>query len=353
MGSVLHTGVNWELDASYRALSPKLDLNDLGFLPGFNVWGADVDLLYHERKPRGGVQDYSVGTGFTEELTFDNAVMVQNVSLHGDLRFTNLWSLKTNLYYGLPGRHDVFEAGDGGRLKRPQTVSGELYLQTDPRRHTQFYGGVYGFHELGRPGWNTTGTAQLTFNLLPTLQLDVSSQLTVSKHATRLWFPDGCRDATGESCTPLSTVRHYTFGQLASDSLSFTSHAAYTFSTRLSLQGYAQLFMARGAFTHYSHIDTMGTNPVVRPDALVPDPAFHDDSDGDGAKDGDFQRVALNLNLVLRWEYLPGSTLLVVYSRSQSADDALVGHAARLTPGGLNAGPTEDVFLIKLSYFWR
>jgi hypothetical protein len=148
-------------------------------------------------------------------------------------------------------------------------------------------------------------------------------------------------------------VRHYTFGLLDSGSISVTSHAAYTFSPRLSLQGYAQLFMARGEFTSYLRMDTMGLHPRLRLSDFQPDPGLHGDSDGDGVKDDDFQRVALNLNLVLRWEFLTGSALLLVYSRSQNADLDLAGHRPVFTPGGLSTGPTEDVFLIKLSYFMR
>jgi hypothetical protein len=310
-------------------------------------------VTYRQRQAHGVIQSYSLGGGFDEERTFDDVVTVQNSGLFGDLRFTNFWSLKGSANYGLPGRYDVFETGDGARLERPQTVSGNLYVQSDPRSKAQFYGGAYLLHPLGRRGWNATATAQLTFNVIPTLQLDLASLVSLSKQATRLWFPDGCSDETGEACTALSRSRHYTFGQLDSGSISITSHAAYTFSPRLSLQGYAQLFMARGAFTSYAHVDAVGLHPRLRLADLVTDPAFRDDTDGDGAKDGDFQQVALNLNLVLRWEFLPGSALLAVYSRAQLADAALVDRAPRFTPGGLNSGPTEDVILIKLSYFLR
>jgi Domain of unknown function (DUF5916)/Carbohydrate family 9 binding domain-like len=351
--SINHTGVHWDLAASYHALSPRLDLNDLGFLSDFNLHGGAVSFTYQQREPRGSIQSFSAGAEHQTQATFDNVITSQETALSGSLRFTNSWSLGGNVVYSLPGRWDVFETGDGARLQRPPALQGSLSLSTDPRSKAQFIGIVYAYHQLGRNGWGTNASSQLTLNVIPTLQIDLSSVIMLNGQATRLWFPSGCTDDVGQPCTPLSTLRNYTFGDLDSGSISVTSHAAYTFSPRLSLQAYAQLFMARGEFTGYSQLQTMGVHPRLRLDALLPAPGFTGDLDGDGRKDDDFQRVALNVNMVLRWEFLPGSALLVVYSRAQSGDITLAGRAPRFTPGGLNTGPTEDVFLLKLSYFAR
>jgi len=61
---------------------------------------------------------------------------------------------------------------------------------------------------------------------------------------------------------------------------------------------------------------------------------------------------------VFRWEYLPGSFLYLVYTRSQAGGQALLqqdatGHPIqppRLDFGALGRGPIEDIFLLKLSY---
>jgi uncharacterized protein DUF5916/cellulose/xylan binding protein with CBM9 domain len=360
LSSITRTGVHWDMAVDLRALSPTLDLNDLGFQPSFDVYDANVSLIYQQREPRGPVQNYYLGAGLAEQMTFDNVVTGQNVALFGSLRFTNFWSLIANAGFGPSGRWNVFETGDGARLQRPSGVSSALSLQSDPRSKTQFSSTLSWTRALGRAGWSTNGQAQLTFNVIPTLQLDLSSQLSLTNRTTRLWFPDGCRDDAGEPCTPLSVTRHYILGDLDSGSLSFTSHAAYTFSPNLSLQGYAQLFMARGEFVNYASLDTTGIHPRLRLTDLHPklhladlplDLARQQAGDSDG--DGDFQQVALNVNLVLRWEFTPGSALLLVYSRAQSGDAGLDGRSPRFTPGGLSGGPTEDVFLMKLSYFAR
>ena len=66
----------------------------------------------------------------------------------------------------------------------------------------------------------------------------------------------------------------------------------------------------------------------------------------------DFRRRSLRSNVVLRWEYSPGSVLFVVWS--QSREDEV--ERARFKPSRdlLRSFTDEgtDVFLVKLNYWW-
>jgi len=56
---------------------------------------------------------------------------------------------------------------------------------------------------------------------------------------------------------------------------------------------------------------------------------------------------------VLRWEYALGSTLYVVYTRSQSPAVTLgAGDEAVLSLRSVRQAPAADVVLVKLTYFW-
>ena len=71
-----------------------------------------------------------------------------------------------------------------------------------------------------------------------------------------------------------------------------------------------------------------------------------------GTSTPDLEEAALNLNIVFRWEYLPGSTLFVVYSRSQVPGVGISDMAAHLAPHVLGRGASADVILLKLTYWW-
>lgn len=67
----------------------------------------------------------------------------------------------------------------------------------------------------------------------------------------------------------------------------------------------------------------------------------------------DFSDAALNANIVLRWEYLLGSTIYLVYTRAQSPRiELLPGQRGGVDIGGLGRAPATDTVLLKLSYFF-
>ncbi len=95
------------------------------------------------------------------------------------------------------------------------------------------------------------------------------------------------------------------FGKRNTGSLDLTLRGAVTFTNTLSFQLYSQLFLAKGKYDNYSIL--------VNPDQLIPFPTF--------PKEQDFAYQNLQSNLVMRWEYRPGSTLFLVWSHNRNARD--------------------------------
>ena len=118
------------------------------------------------------------------------------------------------------------------------------------------------------------------------------------------------------------------------------------FTPKLSLQLYSQLFAARGRFSDFS--------VLANPSELR---SF------DYPKQPDFSFQSFQTNVVLRWEYRPGSTLFVVWTQSRNVSEA----ERLLLDGGISPGSPFDnttgsqlrdtfavfpnnVFLVKLNY---
>jgi hypothetical protein len=79
----------------------------------------------------------------------------------------------------------------------------------------------------------------------------------------------------------------------------------------------------------------MGDRPTIDREDLV--------RTAESSTDGDFETAALNLNLVVRWEPMRGSTLFAVYTRAQESPFSALSRLGR--------GTTIDVFLLKFVYF--
>jgi hypothetical protein len=120
-----------------------------------------------------------------------------------------------------------------------------------------------------------------------------------------------------------------------------------TFNPRLSLQIYAQLFFASVRYGPMYDVPVAGEKPTVLLSELHP-------SGMNGALYAE-QDAVLNINLVLRWEYLPGSTFFVVYTRSQQGGYAPFDPGTRphIDFAALGQGVITNSLQVKLSYAWQ
>jgi hypothetical protein len=142
----------------------------------------------------------------------------------------------------------------------------------------------------------------------------------------------------------------YLFGLQDAFSLSTTLRATLTFTPSISLQAYSQLFFSA---VRYNQLYSVQPNPDLLLSNLMPisgNPHAYDSRD-----------AFVNASIVFRWEYLPGSTLYMVYTHTQDGGGLPLPLAANGSPNAaqsfdtnaLQRGPAEDIFLIKLSYDWQ
>jgi hypothetical protein len=259
----------------------------------------------------------------------------------------NFWYLSAGIGYEWPGTWDRDETFDGGRLQRPARATGNVYVASDGRKRVTGDFSFYYSRAVGDPALAYDLSASLIFRLFPQLELSLAQGLNWDDSATRFY---DCKDAAGANCTVDADLRHYRFAALDSGSLSTTVRATLALSPRISLQLYGQLFLAQGQYDDYRVVDTRGAHPYIYRSDLNR-VTFNGDTDGDGVKDDDFEQVSLNGNVVLRWEPFPGSSLFVVYTRSQFAAPALAGRPPGFYARGLHEGSTEDVIALKLVYY--
>jgi len=120
----------------------------------------------------------------------------------------------------------------------------------------------------------------------------------------------------------------------------------YTFTPNLSLQTYAQPFISKGT---YSNVREVSSTP--RADDY--DDRYAPYGDASVTSDpGGFNFKAFQSNVVMRWEYKPGSTLFVVWNQGRQGYDNIEGsenfHGDVQNLFNLHPANT---FLVKLSYW--
>ncbi len=132
------------------------------------------------------------------------------------------------------------------------------------------------------------------------------------------WLRNKDDDGDGEA-------DRFIFGELDSRVLDISVRGDWTFTPTLSLQLYAQPFVTTG--------DYGAIKELARPRSyeFLPYPDF------DGNPDFHFR--SLHSNLVLRWEFRPGSTLYLVWQQSRAA--ASMPSTRGSAPGTTLAAPSS------------
>jgi hypothetical protein len=318
-------GHNVLADFTYTGLGRQLTYNDLGFMQRQNLHEGRLGFELRSLEPGALTLDRRVRLEVSTRRNRDGLDLGTVAELLGGTKLQGFWN--TLLAVGAsPARFDDREIGDGSALERAAYLGARFELASDPRRS------LFGFAK-GETRWLSGGLvakleSTLALRALPQLEIELVPQLSYERGEPRQ--------------TPGRNT--YQFGRLLARSFGATLRASYTFTPRLSLQAFAQLFLSSGHYSDFSSAPVMPGSRIrlgdLTPLATPPINA-------------DFQQAALNANVVLRWEYRLGSTLFLVYSRSQIPNVPLdPGETAALRLSAVNRVPAVDVILLKLSFWW-
>ena len=131
---------------------------------------------------------------------------------------------------------------------------------------------------------------------------------------------------------------HFVFGELESRVMEIEGRASYAFTPGLSLQLFVQPFVTTGGYGLIKELDGENSYTFMPFDGLEENP--------------DFESRAMRSNLVLRWEYRAGSTLILVWqqSRDREFDDADTPEFKPLSGIGKSfVDDGESIFLLKFN----
>ncbi|QRO01013.1 carbohydrate binding family 9 domain-containing protein [Archangium violaceum] len=330
-------GEPFRFDARYRYASPTLELNAAGFLPTQNHHYLGGSLQYVRPGGWGPLHSFMAILILERRWSADTRqlALLQGATLKLLTLLPGFHSLNLEAGYYLP-HHDLRElTGSGVALERPGerylALSGEtdVNLPLSLKATVQLLNRPYAREGRAATGWSVDST--LTFR--PEDRLE--SRLTVAAEST----PQGPRwvGATDPGAP-------FYFGELHSHVLSLTFRQQLVLTPRLMLQAYAQLFSSFGDYTGV-YQGTVVDGSRIRLAELSPAEP--------GLAQG-FHGSALNLNLVLRWEYRLGSTLFLIYTRTQQESPRALEAPVPTTllPVGLLTGASTDALMMKWSYLW-
>jgi hypothetical protein len=158
---------------------------------------------------------------------------------------------------------------------------------------------------------------------------------------------------------PLTYGRRYVFGRIDRSTYSTQLRLTYTLKPDVNLDVYAEPFAASGSYTDIGELAAArtrarlifgidGSTAIQQADGGL---VVTDERGTFRVANNDFNVRSLRSNVVLRWEYRPGSTLYLVWQQDRRVTEAFGDRISLGDPFRAITEPGNNYFVMKMS-FW-
>jgi len=359
----------YQFGISGSATSPGFELNDAGFQTRADRMALFGFVNRRWTKPGKLFRFAFIGNNAAVEENFGGVRTGLWYNLNLSAQFLNYWG--ADAHYGFSLRSlsdDLTRGGPLAQLPFRWYVSGGV--NSDSRKPVA--GSLYGSYsedEIGGWSWGL----YTSLDLRPTSTMRFSIGPTYQESSSPLQYLQSQSDPAA-----IATFgRQYVFSRILQKSLDLTTRLNVTFTPSLSLQLYTQPFVATGDYSRFKSLarshsldylvygETPGSSLQCfdSSDGLIPctgaaTPAYYvaNPNPAGGAasvriSNRNFNSRSLRGNAVLRYEYRPGSTLFLVWTRSCSAFSSDPAFRAAEDLQHLCQGPSDNVFGVKVNYW--
>ena len=345
-------GGHWQYSGVLSFRSPGLELNDQGYLRQADIIHQIFWAQYRIWEPFSIFRKMNIELSQWSEYDFSGTRTNFGLDTKLNTQFKNYWSFNTGINRGF-NHINRSELRGGPGILFPGDWNNWLSFSTDGRKKLQ--AGMHMFNNWGDLNNSRFFNARLNFTYRPMDALSVSLSPGYTK---------GRRELQYVETIDLENQERYIISTLQSERLNADLRISYNITPDLTIQYWGQPFVFSGNYSGFKRItDPMASDFNSRFHLFDPSEITYDESDeiyridenGDGLTDYSIDNPNFNFfefrsNLVIRWEYVPGSTLYVVWSQGRTGDNALGEFNFRNDTDSLFSIVPHNIFLIKFSY---
>ncbi|HET7321311.1 MAG TPA: DUF5916 domain-containing protein, partial [Longimicrobiaceae bacterium] len=345
----------WEAMANVR--SPGFEVNDLSYLDRADYQWFNANIGGQWTTPTSWYRNIFATFGGATQYNFEGDRTETEIQAFYGMEFPNYWNLRAMAIHDVPSFDDRLTRG-GPVVKRAGYDVVNVEISTDARAKAVFDFSVQAARGVGAP------TSSLTLRpgvaLKPAANLFIQLSPTYSRDEDDAQYVTAVADPTA---TDFFGTR-YVFGYIDTKTVSLDTRVNWTFTPKLTLQLFAQPFIASGDYTSFrqfsaprtldkqvygSDVGTIGYDEDTRtyrvdPDAAGPAQPFT-------FANPDFTTSSLRGTAVLRWEYRPGSTLFFVWTQERSGFERVGTFDFGSARTQLFRDRPTNVFQIKATYW--
>lgn len=352
VGRITNAGFNFNLTTTWR--SPGFELNDVGFLRAGNNVLQNLFMGYTINKP------FSVFRSMNARLIqwsgYDfggNNIFLGGV-LGMDMEFKNFWSFSFETSRQAQGISNTELRGGPSIIE-----NGSWFAYMSVRSNSRKKFVARARMSLNKRDDNLSNSIEysgvITYRPIKSLAFTASSSFSISDN--KLQYVDQ---------PEITNDNRYIFAKINQKTFNLRLNVNYSITPDLSIQYFGSPFVSGGKYADFKHITDPHASLTKNRFHLFDNEEiqYHENDEYyevNEMKGGahyhfdkpDFNFRQFNSNLVVRWEYIPGSVLFLVWSQGKTdfISDGTFDLGGDVKELFGNRG--RDIFLMKFSYRFR
>lgn len=343
-------GGNWRYTGAVAWRSPELELNDIGFLRQADEIFQYADVGYQTLKPTNTYRSARIKIEQSSTYDFDGNYNRFQLEVQSFVNWKNNWW--TELGFGHKPRiyTNTFLRG-GPRWRYSDENFMFLFFGSDQSKKFNFTLGMV--ESKSKQNNFAFKRRVLRFNYQPINSLSFAFATTYNLNPNKTQYVNE---------KSFGSIQRYILGEIDQKTWDASLRVNYSINPNLSVQFYGSPFITRGTYSNFNYVKNatasdlndrvqwFSTNQISKSGS-----EFLIDENEDTITDykfnnPDFTFAQFRSNLVVRWEYIPGSEMFLVWSNG----------ATQFGDGTESLGSTVDnlifnrkadnTFLLKLTY---
>jgi hypothetical protein len=348
------SGGHWYYSEHVVWYSPGLDLNDLGYMRMADILNQKTEISYNEKVPKSFYRSYSIQFGQQTEWDFGGRLLQTTYESNAKLIALDNW-----IYYfsisKVPRFLNTRLLRGGPALNMEGYWNGNIYLQTDSRKDL-YYSLQCSYRQMD-------DNKSHLLDISPSVEWRPSTQVNLSSTFS---FIQNIDDAQYINTLNFDDTPRYILGRINQKTWNITLRLEYSFTPDLILQYYVSPFISTGSYSDIKYVKNAAAESYedrfhtfngreIRENTS--DNTLELDENEDDIPDysihhPDFSFTEMRSNLVLRWEYKPGSTFYFVWTNGRSDSISESSRSLSHYAGRLLSMEQENVFMMKFNYWF-
>src|SRR5665647_3814017 len=319
---VMKLNGHWNFLGAVLWKTPRFETNDLGYM---RVTDQVLSVLwagYNHFEPKGIYKSYYINSDFYGINDFGGNWVGGGYEWNANINLKNYWNIWTGGSLNSASLSSGMLRG-GPMMKLPGSVNPRIGISTDYRKKL-----VFSVYANGLKGFeNSSGNfyVGMDLNYKPTNYLSFTISPAFSKSFSELQYVTQM-EYNGDD--------RYIFASISQRTISTSFRINLNLSPNLTFQYWGQPFVATGKYYDHKYI----TLPMAdsyhdrfrtysNSQISLNGDQYNVDENLNGTKDYSFDNKDFNIqeflsNLVIRWEYSPGSSVYLVWSQTRSSSNS-------------------------------